>query len=194
MTFLLQLKRELVNRAKIWFLLVLKNFDSEAVKPKEVKPTIPQKQKAPEVIKETKDTSHRAIAGKREEHKPLRQEVLKHDKGAPQGKPEEITVADKKKAEKPLKEKDRKIAAVTHLKEEKAKVPAVKESHHHRNMTTDKLSKASKATAAVRYYQCVFVNGYNDYKPQHPVTPAQDYKGKAGQTKTSGHKIKTLKQ
>ncbi|KAJ7341899.1 hypothetical protein JRQ81_007583, partial [Phrynocephalus forsythii] len=113
-----------VAKEKLKFPTAMK--EKEAGKPKEVKPT--QKQKA-EVIKETKETSHRLTAG---------QEVIKHGKDVPQRKP------DKKKTEKPLKEKERKMAEVTHLKEEKAKVPAVKESHHHHNVTTDKLSKAAK--------------------------------------------------
>ncbi|XP_060114666.1 triadin-like [Heteronotia binoei] len=101
----------------------------------------------------------------------------------------EIIVADKKKSVKPVKEKQGKTVQKTHLKEEKAKVPAVKETHQHHNVTTDKISKAAKSTASVRYYQCVFLNGYNGYTSKYPVTAAQESKGKGGQSKT-----RTLKQ
>ncbi|KAJ6655224.1 hypothetical protein lerEdw1_005568 [Lerista edwardsae] len=150
--------------------------------------------------------------------KPTKQEAVKHQKEVPETKPAkskeakpkqaEITVTDKKKAKPPVKDKDGKAVGMkTHLKEEKAKVPAVKESHQHRNVTTDKISKAAKTATrypeiistkkektAVRYYQCVFVNGYNGYTSEYAVTPAQDNKRKAGQSKESGHKIKTPKQ
>ncbi|XP_048347839.1 triadin isoform X50 [Sphaerodactylus townsendi] len=126
------------------------------------------------------------------------QDAVKHEKEV-QGKPAKskettkpsagITVADKKKPDKPVKEKSGKTVQKAHLKEEKAKVPAVKKIHQHHNVTTGKISKASKSTASIRYYQCVFLNGYNGYTSQQPITPAQDSKGKGGQSKS-----RTLKQ
>ncbi|XP_061479719.1 triadin isoform X3 [Rhineura floridana] len=183
--------------------------EKEAVKTKEVKTPVVQKQKEPDIKKEGSP----AKTGKKVEHKPPKQEALRHEKEVPQEKTAksketttEITVADKKKTEKPLNEKEGKTIKKTHFKEEKTKAPTVKETHHHHNMTTEKISKAArtkgyteinatrKEKSAVRYYQCVFVNGYNGYTSQHPVTPIQDYKGKAGQPKASGQKTKTLKQ
>ncbi|KAH0622276.1 hypothetical protein JD844_024435 [Phrynosoma platyrhinos] len=165
----------------------------EAAKPKEVQPPILQKQKAPKLIKETKDASHRAAAG---------QDAVRHDKETPPRKP-----AKSKGTTKPSDEKTvtGKTVEKAHCKEEKAKTPEVKETHHHHNVTADKISKAAKTTkgyseistakkSAVRYYQCVFVNGYNGYTSEYSVTPAKDYKGKTGQSKASGHKTKTPKQ
>nr|XP_060609259.1 triadin-like [Anolis sagrei ordinatus] len=91
------------------------------------------------------------------------------------------------------------------VKKEKSKVPVIKEPHSHHNVTADKTSKPAKTTSgqseistarksAVRYYQCVFVNGYNGYTSQYAVTPVQDNKGKTGQSKTSRQKIKAPKQ
>ncbi|XP_033001280.1 triadin-like [Lacerta agilis] len=117
-----------------------------------------------------------------------------------------LEISPDKKKETPLKEKEGKKVEKAHFKEKKVTVPEVKETHYHHNVTTDKISKAARAKghgdlsatkkekSAVRYYQCVFVNGYNGHKSQPPVTPAQDYKGKAGQPKTSGPKTKAPKQ
>ncbi|XP_034965111.1 triadin isoform X17 [Zootoca vivipara] len=184
--------------------------DKDAAKEK-VKPPVAAKEKEPAIKKEVSLPK----TGKKVEHKPPKQDSLKHDKEVPQvktAKPKEtkkpsaeITVAAKKK-ETPLKEKEGKKVEKPHFKEKKVTVPAVKETHYHHNVTTDKISKAARAKghtdlsatkkdkSAVRYYQCVFVNGYNGHKSQHPVTPAQDYKGKAGQPKTSGPKTKAPKQ
>ncbi|XP_025020115.1 triadin-like [Python bivittatus] len=159
------------------------------------------------MIKQTKNISHSAITGKEAEHKPPKQEVLGHEKGVHQAKPErpekpsaEIRVADKKKAEKSLKEKKEKYGKTVEkipLKVKHAKVPTEKEAHFYHNMTTEKYSKATKTgreysevttikkeKSAVRYYQCVFVSEFNGYTPQYPITPE----------KPSDPKLKARKQ
>ncbi|XP_063152155.1 triadin-like [Candoia aspera] len=133
---------------------------------------------ASSTIKQTKNISHPAITGKEAEHKPPRR---------PEKPSAEIKVADKKKAEKSLREKKEKYGITVEkapLKVKYAKVPTEKEAHFYHNMTTEKNSKAAKTgkeyseitaikkkKSAVRYYQCVFVNEFNGYTPQYPVTP-----------------------
>ncbi|XP_077782162.1 triadin isoform X13 [Podarcis muralis] len=167
--------------------------ESKDAKEKEVKhhPALKDKDAAKEKVKPPVAAKEK---GKKVEHKPPKQESLKHEKEVPQVKPAKPKETKRKKVEK------------AHFKEKKVTVPAVKETHYHHNVTTDKISKAARAKghtdlsatkkdkSAVRYYQCVFVNGYNGHKSQHPVTPAPDYKGKAGQPKTSGPKTKAPKQ
>ncbi|KAG6929034.1 triadin [Chelydra serpentina] len=115
-----------------------------------------------------------------------------------------MTVAAKKKPEKAAKEREEKTEK-KHPKEGKAKaVPTVKEILRQHNLTTEKISKAAKTAkeyaeiisikkdkAPVRFFQCVFLDGYNGYGLQFPITPAPSHEKSSGHTKTSGRKSKT---
>ncbi|KAM9156261.1 triadin-like isoform 2-T2 [Pangshura tecta] len=137
----------------------------------------------------------------------IEHEAVRHEKEVPQTKSEpapEMTVAAKKKTEKAAKEREAKTEK-KHPKEGKAKaVPTVKEILRQHNLTTEKVSKAAKTAkeyaeiisikkdkAPVRFFQCVFLDGYNGYGLQFPITPAPSHEKRPGQQKTSGRKSKT---
>uniref|UniRef100_A0A452HRE9 Triadin n=1 Tax=Gopherus agassizii TaxID=38772 RepID=A0A452HRE9_9SAUR len=166
--------------------------------------------KPEEKIKQEKTVpTEKSVKSKPAKHKAVRheKEVLqtKSARSKVTAKPApDMTVAAKKKKEKAAKEREAKTEK-KHPKEGKAKaVPTVKEILRQHNLTTEKISKAAKTAkeyaeiisikkdkAPVRFFQCVFLDGYNGYGLQFPITPAPSHEKRPGQPKTSGRKSKT---
>ncbi|XP_041588800.1 triadin-like [Vulpes lagopus] len=94
----------------------------------------------------------------------------------------EVTESGKKKIEKSEKESKEK-AEMKHLKEEKAEKPARVSRED-----LEDVSASKKAKGPISFFQCVYLDGYNGYGFQFPVTPAYRPGESSGQPSSPGQK------